>query len=415
MPVNLSKEKEEAIRKELETFGYKYIKYHDKDQVKFICKCGHDRSTSMYRIRSGVQCNTCNNKKDFVPVDTENEKWVKFYDKWISSLGKVKGENGGEIILDTSENSTKFKSAHFKTKQYLARTMAIVFKIKDYEKLNKPDGSTNLSYDVSFIDKDPKNIVLKNLIVEAREGKLRQHNRPFSTEKSQQFLQITEKDLENVEYNQLEEFPDYKFYKNGIIWNGERAIGGTEHTSGYIRCQLKYKEESKDEKEDNIIYKDFSHHRLICMAFHPVEGKTKYDDYKDLQVNHKNINNNKQDNSADNLEWCTQSENQLHAMSLSTTTKGNSVSCYDCKTDEKLNTFKTVADAGRYLYEVKYGEFDRKNATEDELKEWKKKCQCCESHIRSVAKGKIKELKEFNWKYEDEKKTEENIKKYGKK
>jgi hypothetical protein len=413
MPVNLSKEKEEAISKELETFGYKYIKYWDKDHVDFICKCGDDRSTSMYRIRSGVQCKACNNKKDFVPVDTENEKWVKYYDKWISSIGRVKGENGGEIVLDISENSAKFKSAHFKTKQYLARTMAIVFKIKDYEKLNKPDGSTNLSYDVSFIDKDPKNIVLKNLIVEAREGKLRHTAKPFSTEKSQQFLQITEKDLENIEYKQLTEFPNYKFYKNGIIWNGERAIGGTEHTSGYIRCQLKYKEESKDEKEDNIIYKDFSHHRLICLAFHPIECKTKYDDYKDLQVNHKN--GDKQDNSADNLEWCTQSNNQLHAMSLSTTTKGNSVSCYDCKTDEKLNTFKTVADAGRYLYEVKYGEFDRQNATEDDVKEWKKKCQCCESHIRSVAKGKIKELKEFNWKYEDEKKAEENIKKYGKK
>ena len=124
------------------------------------------------------------------------------------------------------------------------------------------------------------------------------------------------------------------------------------------------------------------------MTFHPIEGKTKYDDYKDLQVNHKD--GNKQNNSADNLEWCTQSENQLHLMTLSTTTKGNSISCYDCKTDEKLNTFKTVADAGRYLYEIRYGEFDRQNASEEEKEDWKKKCVCCETHIRSIAKGKLK-------------------------
>ena len=220
MSINLSKEKEEAIRKELETFGYKYIKYHDKDHVDFICKCGNNRITSMYRIRKGVQCRNCNNKKDFIPVDSENEKWVKYHDRWISSLGKVKGENGGNIQPDNTENRVRFSSAELGQHQYLARTMAIVFQIKDYEKLNK-DGETDMSYEVSFLDENPKNIILQNLFVRSKVDRLtKNYTKPFQSERAQQYLEITEKDLENIEYKKLEEFPNYKFYKNGVIWNG---------------------------------------------------------------------------------------------------------------------------------------------------------------------------------------------------
>ena len=180
-----------------------------------------------------------------------------------------------------------------------------------------------------------------------------------------------------------------------------------------MRNQFKFNQENKDEKYSDVIYKNFCHHRLICMAFHPIEGKTKYEDYKDLQVNHKS--KKRENNSPDNLEWGTQSENQLHASSFEPGNKVNSISCYDCKTNEKVKTFISVADAGRYLYEFRHGKFDKQNATEDELKLWEKRCLCCESHIRSVAKGKIKKLKEFNWKYDDEEKAEENVKKYGKK
>jgi len=407
-----NKNKFEDVQKMLEPFEYKLIEYIDRKKLKIICKCGKERTNELSRLLKGQKCRECLKISVFVPVDTEKEKWIKYHDRWISSLGNVKGINGQNIKTDKSENRVRFSSPELGNHQYLARTMAIIFKIKDYEKLKKDDGETDMSYEVSYIDDDPNNIILENLFVRAKEDRKNKIT-PFQTERAQQFLQITEKELENIEYKQLAEFPDYKFFKNGIIWNGERAVGGTVKTHGYVSCQFKYNQEREDEKENIVIYKDFSHHRLICMAFYPIEGKTKYDYYKDLQVNHKD--GDKQNNSADNLEWCTQSENQLHAMSLSTTTKGNSVSCYDCKTDEKLNTFKTVADAGRYLYDVKYGKFDKENSTEDDVKEWKKKCLCCESHIRSVAKGKIKELKEFNWKYDDEQKTEENVKKYGKK
>lgn len=47
-------------------------------------------------------------------------------------------------------------------------------------------------------------------------------------------------------------------------------------------------------------------HRMVCWAFH---GAPEFDG---AQVNHKD--GNKANNSADNLEWCTQSENQTHAV-----------------------------------------------------------------------------------------------------
>lgn len=49
-------------------------------------------------------------------------------------------------------------------------------------------------------------------------------------------------------------------------------------------------------------------HRLVLMAFSPVEGM------ENLEVNH--IDGNKRNNRLDNLEWCTSSENQRHAFRL---------------------------------------------------------------------------------------------------
>lgn len=50
-------------------------------------------------------------------------------------------------------------------------------------------------------------------------------------------------------------------------------------------------------------------HRLVLMAFNPIEGM------EELEVNHKD--GNKKNNKLSNLEWVTASENQLHAFRTS--------------------------------------------------------------------------------------------------
>ena len=54
--------------------------------------------------------------------------------------------------------------------------------------------------------------------------------------------------------------------------------------------------------------KTFRAHRLVLMAFNPVKGM------EQLEVNHKD--GNKQNNTLENLEWCTSSENQKHAYKM---------------------------------------------------------------------------------------------------
>ena len=58
---------------------------------------------------------------------------------------------------------------------------------------------------------------------------------------------------------------------------------------------------------DGTTRKTFMVHRLIALTFIPlVKGKPR--------VNHKD--NNKRNNRADNLEWCTSKENTQHAIAI---------------------------------------------------------------------------------------------------
>lgn len=64
-------------------------------------------------------------------------------------------------------------------------------------------------------------------------------------------------------------------------------------------------------------------HRLVCLAFHPIDNP---DDYV---ANH--IDNVKTNNRADNLEWVTESENRIHAEAF----RENKV--YNCKRVEQFS------------------------------------------------------------------------------
>mgnify|MGYP003393297145 CR=1 FL=1 len=80
---------------------------------------------------------------------------------------------------------------------------------------------------------------------------------------------------------------------------------------------------------DNNCSNLFSVHRLIALSFIPNPNNLP-------QVNHKD--RNKENNSVDNLEWCTASENTIHATGIEIDMiKGGKI----------IKTYRTISDAGR--------------------------------------------------------------------
>ena len=89
---------------------------------------------------------------------------------------------------------------------------------------------------------------------------------------------------------------NYIIYSDGKVFslNTNKFLKPNKGEKGYLRVRLLF-----DGK-----YINYRVHRLVAIAFLPkLEGKN--------QVNH--INGIKDDNRLENLEWCNNQENQLHA------------------------------------------------------------------------------------------------------
>lgn len=145
---------------------------------------------------------------------------------------------------------------------------------------------------------------------------------------------------------------------------------------GYLRTSL-WKEKNGSLKQV---------HRLVAVAFIPNEENKPI-------VNH--IDGNKQNNNVKNLEWCTNSENDLHAYRLGLRTvnktgegrfgklNGASRAIYmlDKNSNKILKKFESLADAGRFL---------GRNANQM-------------SHIAAQIRGERRTAYGYKWRYaEDE-------------
>lgn len=137
------------------------------------------------------------------------------------------------------------------------------------------------------------------------------------------------KDIDGYEgYYQISNYGQVKNIKTNKI-----LIGDTNNI-GYKRVIL-YKP----------IKKRFFVHRLVALHF--CEG---FD--KDLVVNHKD--GNKTNNNADNLEWVTRSENDLHAFKMNLRKASpcqfkNKISAYDKDTLKFVKEYNNVEECSKEL------------------------------------------------------------------
>jgi hypothetical protein len=128
-------------------------------------------------------------------------------------------------------------------------------------------------------------------------------------------------------------------------------------------------------------------HRIVSMAYHPIDGKSTLEDYKTLQVNHKD--GNPHNNHPNNLEWVTAAQNIKHSYETQLNRKVRPVLQYKLNEDgtagELINEYMSVAAAARATNraehqvrepcngKTKQRDFFFKFKFEDENGEWSKK------------------------------------------
>ena len=125
-------------------------------------------------------------------------------------------------------------------------------------------------------------------------------------------------------WKKISDYPNYEVSTNGRVRNVTTGtILKTADVKGYRRVVLC----------DSTGHHPKAVHRLVADAFY--DG-----DHEGLQVNH--IDGNKSNNFLGNLEWCTSSENRIHAFRTGLQ-KPRSKSVMIVETGEKFRSMKECA------------------------------------------------------------------------
>lgn len=104
-----------------------------------------------------------------------------------------------------------------------------------------------------------------------------------------------------MKFKEINDFPNYEVSDTGLVRNKRknRLKEPGKDCRGYLKVDL-YKNSKRYTRKI---------HRLVAEAFIPNESPS----YR-REINH--IDGNKQNNSVENLEWCTGSENMRHAIRI---------------------------------------------------------------------------------------------------
>ena len=260
--------------------------------VEYKCKCGNVRKQQINKFLKN-NCQFClkliSEEETVIPEgveDTIDEQTGEVYKRvlggWVSSFGRAKSLLGNELVLSSLGTFLINKKD-----QSATRLVAQAFQIPGCENLGKK------GYVVTRLDKNKSNNRVENLRVV--------HQRDIDRSNYNKRCLKKDVDVTGLEYKVINLFPKYKIYENGEIYNGKRFFKFGETTTGYLMLGVTRNGERKD----------FRVHRLVCFAFHPIEGLNEFEDYAHLEVNHKD--KNKLNNNKNNLEWVTRSENMFHA------------------------------------------------------------------------------------------------------
>lgn len=149
-------------------------------------------------------------------------------------------------------------------------------------------------------------------------------------------------------------------------WNGgkclaEQMIKPVIQHSGYAHIGLWRQQKCKQVRL----------HRLVATVFCPND-----DPSNKTQVNH--INENKLDNRACNLEWCTAKQNTNHGTAIARRVYGRerAVECLDKTTGSTVRIFKSQAEANDWCGVSRY-----------------------DGHISACCNGKQKTAYGYRWRY----------------
>ena len=268
-----NKKTQEEVARLFEERGSKLIGEYvgARTPVDYICKCGTVRKQVINHFLKH-ECRSCleliSEEETVIPKGVEDiideqtgEVYKRVLGGWVSSFGRAKSLLGNELVLSSNGGlwiNKKLQSA--------TRLMANAFQIPGYENLGKK------GYIVTRLDKDRSNNRVENLKVV--------HQRDIDRSNRKKTCLKKDVDVQGLEYKVINFLPKYKIYENGEIYNGKKFLKFGETATGYLSLSVTRNGERKD----------FLVHRLICFAFHPIEGLDELEDYKHLDVNHKDKN-----------------------------------------------------------------------------------------------------------------------------
>jgi hypothetical protein len=148
--------------------------------------------------------------------------------------------------------------------------------------------------------------------------------------------------ITGTEYYQIPGFDDYGISKNGEVFDTTRGQALVPFLSlGYVRVRIRKSKSVHPTRYFTYKYMTAGIHRLLALTFLPPPS-----DPKQNQINHKD--GNRCNNSLDNLEWCTQLENNMHALKNNLRSDNKHIEVKNLKTNEILH-FYSLGECGDYF------------------------------------------------------------------